>query len=167
MLDCFPSSACFEWFFSLAGAAITDKPVPTPLGEMHRVWQSPKWANSCFCAATERDSTGILVAAGQNRTQGTPGANNTHFIMCCMKNKNKSAVTTKPSNNCLLQWAASHLASEDYFILVELVTESLWQLYERGEQPCFWDISSIKENLAPSFPSFLFSPVLFAVNKKQ
>lgn len=127
VLSCFPSNTCFEWSFSLAGAAITDKPVPPP---------PPPWGNAWKLAVTKISKYLLLhsywkwervapVAAGQKRTQGTLVASNMCFITCCMENKNKSVVT-KPANNCLRQWAAS----QDYFILVELVTEVLWQLYE-------------------------------------
>ena len=32
-LDCFPSNACFEQLFSLAGAAIPKKPMPPSMGK--------------------------------------------------------------------------------------------------------------------------------------
>lgn len=109
-------------------------PHPCSMGKYMKLAVT-KWAKPFFCTASDSKSTWLLEAAGQNRTQGTPGTNNMHFIMCCMENRNKPAVTTKLSNNCLPQWAALHLASEDYFILVELITKSLWELYEKKQKP--------------------------------
>lgn len=95
---------------------------PLLRGEVHKAGSHQM--SKAFCTASDSDGTWLLQAAGQNRTQGTPGTN-MHFIICHMENRNKPAVTTKLSNNCLPQGAALHLASEDYFILVELITESL------------------------------------------
>lgn len=103
-LDCFPSKACFERLFSLAGAAIADMPVsPPPLlhGEVHEAGSHQMCKALLLHSLSE--STWLLQAAGQNRTHGTPGANNIHFIMRCMENRNKPAATTKLSNNCLPQ----------------------------------------------------------------
>lgn len=54
-----------------------------------------------FCAATASESTWLLLAAGQNRTQGTLSSNGMHFVMCSIENKTEPAVTTKPSNDGL------------------------------------------------------------------
>lgn len=77
-------------------------PHPCSMGKCMRLAVT-KCAKPCFCTASDSESTWLLQAAGQNRTHGTPGANNIHFIMRCMENRNKPAATTKLSNNCLPQ----------------------------------------------------------------
>lgn len=61
-LDCFPSNACFERLFSLAGAAITDMPVsPHSLlrGEVHEAG-SHQMSKALLCTASESQSTWLL-----------------------------------------------------------------------------------------------------------
>lgn len=153
-----PGRCCYHCYHCGTHACVP--PTPCSTGTCMRLAVT-EWAKPCFCTALDSESTWLFQAAGQNRTQGTPGTGNMHFIMCHMENRNKPSVTTKLSNNCLPQWAALHLASEDYFILVELIIESLCELYERKEQPWFWETNSIKNNFAPSSFFFIFFCLVF------